>query len=291
MNEEDLNQAMRDVMERSTPPPSMDPSRALDRGRRARRRRTVTWTGLAVVPLVAGIAAAPALLAGSTDNGVGGLVAGGTTATQSVSTPVPTKTPVATVAPTTRKTGDPWPEGQTDRTATAGPRADRAAALMKDLSSSVPAGFSTPDLKDPDGSPLRYAQAQYASNDGEQDYWEYAANIPVEKDGKVGRLAVNSTTPSGKAATDPCELAKGSRTSPGTCAVVDVDGKKVGVVTAKGSGGYDQWATYRHDDGTVVWLAQARKHDRRQSPPLAQPIFTSIQLAELATSATFKLSN
>jgi hypothetical protein len=36
---------------------------------------------------------------------------------------------------------------QMDGTATAGPRADRAVTLMEDLSSSVPPGFSTPDLK------------------------------------------------------------------------------------------------------------------------------------------------
>ncbi|GAA1715819.1 hypothetical protein GCM10009745_75320 [Kribbella yunnanensis] len=276
MNEEDLNRALRDAMERSTPPPSMDPSQALNHGRTAFRRRRLAWTGLAVIPLVAAIGGGPALVANLGGGGSGGdLVAGG---------------PTATAAPTTRKSGDPWPEGQSDRTATAGPRMTRVTKLMDDLSSSVPAGFTTPDLKAPEGHRLRYAQAQYASNDGEQDYWEYAATIPVERDGKVGKLLLNSTTPDGKPATDPCKLAKGFWGGTGTCAIVDVDGKKVGVVTTKGQGEFDQWATYRYDDGTVVMLAQAKKYEG-QPKPLAQPIFTSRQLAELATAAKFKISD
>ncbi|QNE16956.1 hypothetical protein F1D05_02350 [Kribbella qitaiheensis] len=278
MNEEDLNQGLRDLMERSTPPPSMDPSHALVRGRTARRRRRLAWSGIAVVPLVAGIGAGPALVASLSGGGpAGDLVATGSTTPK----PVPTAT---------RKSGDPWPEGQTDRTASAGPRVVRVVKLMDDLSSSVPPGFSTPDLKGADGHPLRYPQAQYASNDGEQDYWEYAATIPVERGGRVGRLLMNSTTPDGKSATEPCKLAKRFRGGTGTCSVVDVDGKKVGVVTTKGHSDYDQWATYRHEDGTVVILAQARRFEDQQRPPLTQPVFTSRQLAELVTSAKFKIS-
>ncbi|MFB6720877.1 hypothetical protein ACFCV3_11985 [Kribbella sp. NPDC056345] len=282
MNEEDLNEALHDVMVRSSPPPSMDPAAALDRARRVRKRRRAAWAGAAVVPLVAVVAAGPTLIAnfpaggGSTDP----MVAGGTT-----------PRPGSTAVPTTRKSGDPWPEGQADRTATAGPRAERAVTLMDDLSSSVPSGFSTPDLKYPEGRAMRSAQSQYASNDGEQDYWQYRADIPVQKDDRVGQLLVESFTPDGKRATTPCKLAQSFWGGKGTCAVVDVDGKKVGVVTSKGNDSYDQWAAYRHDNGSIVYLAQVKKSDHSEHAPLKQPIFTTRQLAELVTSEKFHINS
>ncbi|GAA3539693.1 hypothetical protein [Kribbella ginsengisoli] len=298
MNEEDLKEAMHDVIVRSTPPEPMDPARALNQGRKVRTRRRVVWVGAAAVTLTVGAAAGPTLVANLADNGPAGQgVAGGgtpslagpTTATSVVPTPKSGSTVVPS-APTTRKTGDPWPEGQTDRTASAGPRAVRVGGLMADLSSAVPAGFSTPNLKYPDGRSARWPQAQYASADGEPDYWEYMATIPVQKDNKVGRLLVMSTTPNGKPATSPCQLALTFWGSTGTCAVVDVDGKKVGVVTAKKGSDYDQSATYRYDDGTVVVLAQAKKTDLPGKSALTQPVFSTQQLAEQVTSAKFKIS-
>jgi hypothetical protein len=178
-----------------------------------------------------------------------------------------------------------------DRTASAGPRADRAVTLMNDLSAAVPPGFSTPNLKYPDGRSMRWPQAQYASNDGEQDYWEYQAIIPVQRGERVGQLLVQSTTPTGKPAIALCTLAQQFWGGTGTCTVMNVGGKQVGVVTTKGHDSYDQWATYRYDDGTVVNLAQAKKTDREGRSPLTQPVFTTRQLAELATSAKFKISS
>ncbi|GAA1520534.1 hypothetical protein [Kribbella lupini] len=281
MNEEDLNEALHDVMVRSSPPGSMDPARAREQGRRARKRRTIAWAGVAVVPLAVVVAVGPAIVADlAGDRSASPMVAGGTSTT-----------PTPSAAPTTRKTNDPWPEGQVDRTATAGPRADRSVTLMTDLSSLVPAGFSTPDLKYPDGRKMRWPQSQYASSDGEQDYWEYLAMIPVQKGSGVGQLLVQSITPDGKPAADPCQLAKSFWGDTGDCAVVDVDGKKVGVRTAKGSRSFDQWAAYRYEDGTVVLLAQARQSEDAQRPPLAQPVFTAQQLAELVTSPKFKISS
>lgn len=294
MNEEDLNEAFRDVMVRSTPPPSMDPAHALDRARRTRKRRRVRWAAVAAVPLVVGVGAAPTVIANySGHRSAGQMVAGDTGTTQP--TTRPTTRPVSTVtpvAPKTRKSKDPWPEGQVDRTATAGPRATRAVTLMQDLRSAVPTGFGTPDLKYPDGRRMSYPQSQYASNDGEQDYWEYMATIPVQKDDRVGQLLVQSTTPDGKPATTPCKVAQKFWGGTGTCAVVDVGGKKVGVLTTKGSDArYDQWAAYRYDDGTVVVLAQAKKSDNDARSPLKQPVFTADQLAELVTSPKFKISS
>ena len=78
----------------------------------------------------------------------------------------------------------------------------------------------------------------------------------------------------------------------GNCSVVDVDGKKVGVVTTNAQrDGYDQWAFYRYGDGTLVVVAQAKKSDNLKLSPLPQPMFTTQQLAELATSPNFKLSS
>ncbi|WP_328323439.1 hypothetical protein OHA70_30755 [Kribbella sp. NBC_00382] len=298
MNEEDLKEAFHDVIVRSSPPSPMDPAQALDQGRRIRKRRRVALAGAAVVTLTVGAVAGPTLVANLADNGSAGpMVAGGGTPSLAGPTSAPTVAPTAksgaTVlpsAPTTRKTGDPWPEGQADRTASAGPRAVRVGALMADLSSSVPAGFSTPNLKYPDGRSARWPQAQYASADGEQDYWEYMATIPVQKDDRVGQLLVMSTTPSGKPATTPCKLALTFWGSTGPCTVVDVDGKKVGVVTAKKGSDYDQSAAYRYDDGTVVFIAQAKKTDLPGKSPLNQPVFTTQQLAEQVTSAKFKIS-
>ncbi|TDD58590.1 hypothetical protein E1263_18425 [Kribbella antibiotica] len=297
MNEEDLNEAMRDEMVRSSPPPSMDPAGALDQARRVRKRRRATWAGLAVVPLVAGVVAAPTAIAHFTDSrSVGQVVAGSPSTTPSSapsSAPKSVAPPAAisTVVPSTRKTNDPWPEGQTDRTAKAGPRAARSVTLMEDLSSSVPAGFTAPNLKYPDGRAMRSPQSQYASNDGEPDYWEYQASIPVQKDNRVGQLFVQSTTPDSKRATAPCKLAQSFWGGTGSCTVLDVDGKKVAVVTTKGRDSFDQWAAYRHDDGTVVFLAQVKKTDLPNRQPLAQPVFTPSQLAELVTSDKFHINS
>jgi hypothetical protein len=299
MKEEEFTEALHDVMLRSSPPPSMDPAQALDRARRARKRRTAVWAGTAVAAIVVGLGAGPGVVANYSGNRpVEPMVAGGPDATPSAATPSTgtTASPQAgtTITPTkpvTRKSDDPWPEGQTDRTATTGPRADRAVALMQALSKAVPDGFTTPDLEYSDGRAMRWPQAQYASNDGEPDYWEYMATIPVVKNNGVGQLLVQSTTPSGKPAAALCVLAKQFWGGTGPCSVVDVGGKKVGVLTTKGSGDrYDQWAAYRHDDGTVVFVAQTKKSDNKSRAALKQPIFTSAQLAELATSPKFKIS-
>lgn len=288
MNEEDLNEALHDVMVRSSPPPSMDPEGALDQARRVRKRRRAAWAGAAVVPIVVGVVAGPTLVANlAGDRSMGPMVAGGTPSTvQSVSPP----RTASTVVPTARKSGDPWPDGQVDRTATVGPRADRAVTLMDDLSSSVPPGFSTPDLKYSDGRHMRWPQSQYASSEGEQEYWEYMATIPVQKDNRIGQLLVQSTTPDGKPAMAPCKLAQSFWVGTGSCTIVEVDGKKVGVVTSKGHDRYDQWAAYRHDDGTTVYLAQVKKSDHPSRSPLTQPIFTARQLAELVMSPKFQIN-
>lgn len=283
MNEQDLKRAFQDVMVASSPPPSMDPSRALGVAHKARSRRRATWAGAAVAVLVVGVGVGAALVVPNGEAPSPSLQMGNSTA--------PSVTPTS-APPETRQSGDAWPEGQTDRTATSGPRADKAVNLMNDLGSSLPPGFTAPDLKYSDGRSMRWPQAQYASSAGEPDYWEYMASIPVKKDAGVGILLVQSRTPDGKQAGDLCALAQTFWGMPGECSVLDVGGKKVGVVTKNTSGrdDFDQWAAYRHEDGTVIFLAQSLKVHEDGQPPLAQPVFTPQQLAELATSAKFKVS-
>jgi hypothetical protein len=291
MNEDDLNRAFHDVIVRSTPPPSMDPGRALEEARRVRKRRRAAYAGIAVAALVVGgVGVGPALLSHHSGGPAGQMVAGAPTPSTLVSTPQETSTPhpASTLTPTTRKTDDPWPEGQSDRTASAGPRAARAVTMMNDLTSLVPDGFSTPDLKFPSGDPMRWPQAQYASNDGEQDYWEYQASIPVQKGDRVGKVLVQSTTPDGKPAGDLCKLAQKFWGGTGTCSIMSVSGQKVAVVTTNGRGGYDQWAAYRYDDGTVVYFAQTKQIEGHKA--LTQPIFTPRQLAEFVLTPNFKIS-
>ncbi|WP_405059255.1 hypothetical protein OG474_41925 [Kribbella sp. NBC_01505] len=291
MNEEDLKEALQDAMVRSSPPTSMDPASALEQARLVRKRRRTAWAAVAGVTLAVGALAGPTLIINLTSNASDQMVAGGPSGLPSSTAPADTPKPASTILPSTRKSEDPWPEGQSDRTATTGPRADRSVTLMRDLSSAVPAGFTTPDLKYEDGRSMRWPQTQYASGDGEPARWDYMATIPVQKDKQVGQLLVLSTTPDGKPAGDVCELAQQFWGGKGTCAVVDVAGKKVGVVTTKGQDSYDSWAAYRYDDGTVVTLAQAKKTDDSSRPALKQPIFTAGQLAEQVTSEKFKISN
>ena len=271
MNEENLREAMHDVIVRSTPPTSMDPAHALDRARQAGRRRRAAQTGAAVVTLMVGLGAGPTLVTSLGERSAGDMVAGGG----------------STIAPTTtRKSGDPWPEGQTDRTASTGPRADRAAELLDDLGALLPPGFDSVDMTDAAGRPVRWSQAQYASADGEPDYWEYSALIPVMKDNHAGRLMVLSTTPSGKPPVAPCTLAKRfpSTTAPGTCTTITVNGATVAVITTTTRSTWDQWAAFRHPDGTITYVAQTKQTPKSLYPSLTHQVFTPQELAALATS-------
>lgn len=278
MNEQDLKRAFQDVMVASSPPPSMDPSRALGTARRARSRRRAVWAGAAVMVLVVGVGIGASFLAprGAVEPT---LQAGN-------------QPPATTLPPTTRQSGDPWPGGQNDRTQTNGPRADKAVAVMNELTSSLPLGMTSPDLKHPDGRPMRWPQAQYGSSVGEPDYWEYMAMIPVQDDtGAVGQLLVQTRTPDGKPAGDACVLAQTFWGMPGQCSVVEVNGLKVGLVTKNTSGrdDFDQWAAVRHTDGTVVFLAQSLKTRDGQHRPLTHQVFTTQRLTELVTDPKFHL--
>lgn len=53
-------------------------------------------------------------------------------------------------------------------------------------------------------------------------------------------------------------------------------------------GQFDQWATYRHPDGAVVFVAQTKQNDGGK-PALGTLPLTTQQLATLATSEALHL--
>ena len=74
----------------------------------------------------------------------------------------------------------------------------------------------------------------------------------------------------------------------GKCSLVPVDGKQVGVSTEPtGDTRFDQWASYKHPDGTVVFLAQGKTFGGTDLPGLTTLPFTVDQLAHLATDPKF----
>lgn len=228
----------------------------------------------------------------------------------------PQLTPTATAVPDPELTGtatEPvWPTGadgqpQTDRTATAGPRYDQGHRLMEQLLAVVPAGFTVPqDAPDPRatgpqaGDPwVRYHQAQFADRVDGVEVWEYLASLEVIQGQRAGWLFVQVHTPGNTLPADLCPLARELGGLGGECQVKDVGGKQVGVVTSPTGDRqeFDQWAAYRHPDGTVVYMAQADTFRSSspdpatpQRPGLAAQPLSVQQLAELATDERFHLS-
>ncbi|MCG8922290.1 sigma factor [Lentzea sp. CC55] len=156
-----------------------------------------------------------------------------------------------------------WPVGQTDRTATNGPQADRAQKLLGELKGAVPAGYDAPQLRYQDwrynGGDMQRTRGQVASDRGvTPEVWQYTAQTPVRENGRVGWLLAEVSTPNRALPAEPCALARTFWGMGGECAVVLVDGLEVGVVQRNTSGRdqFDKWATYRARDGQVVTIAQ-----------------------------------
>ena len=92
--------------------------------------------------------------------------------------------------------------------------------------------------------------------------------------------------------TDPCALAQTFWGMRGHCIVDQVGPAKVGLVTAPvADDRIDQWAAYRHPDGTVVFVAQSRQAVNVPSslPPLTTLPLTPHQLAIQAVNPKFHL--
>ncbi|MCP2246916.1 hypothetical protein [Lentzea aerocolonigenes] len=286
MNEQDLKRAFQDVVVASSPPPAMDPGRALDAARKARSRRRSSITGAVVAVLVVGIGLGSAFALNP--QGTKEYITGAGPSSSSSSRP-------SSGMPDTQW-GEEWPVGQSDRTATNGPQADRGTQLLELAKASVPAGYDTPDLKYKDptmyGGMLR-AQAQISTNKGETpEVWQYTAYVPVRKGDKVGQLTVEVSTPNPKAPTDPCALVTRYQGGSGGCKIMDVDGKQVGTAASVQPGRpAGTVAAYRAANGWTVMVTQEEEYAYSGYPKLdAQPFFTPA-LAAVAADPKFLLDS
>jgi hypothetical protein len=248
---------------------------------------------LAVVGIAVGATFVPTLTGGGGSQQVAAPVVSAPSA-------VPLTT-MPTVPPSDTQNGEKpkWPNGQTDRTATNGPRADKSVTVLNDLDASLPTGFKTGEFTATDPNfwgPTRFTQSQFRDYyNGSSEIWEYMATSPVVRtDGSTnaGRIYAQITTKGNDFPTDPCGLTSRSWGIEGTCAVVDVAGKPVGVLTSNRAGDdprFDELAAYRHDDGTVVFIAQAKEYYGTGHPGLDAEPLTTQQLAALATNPKFRL--
>lgn len=303
MTEAELRQGLREVIANSGQRSPMDGAAMLDaaRGvaRRARRRRRTIWAAMgatAGVVLIA-VGATVALSGGRYTSGPAGPAG---------SPPPVTGTAGASATPTqTSREGTEtvWPTGpdgkpQQDRTASAGPRYQEGARLLDKLIALVPPGYTpgedaaTVTSGRADAAPDRYRpparshQAQFAERVNGIEVWEYLALLEVSQGPATGRLLAEVHTPGNSLPTDPCALTKSLWGMGGTCQVLTANGQQVGVVVAPtGDPRFDQWAAFRHGDGTVIFIGQAKSvfgfNDR---PSLAALPFTPQQLAEAVTA-------
>ncbi|MDQ2588214.1 hypothetical protein [Saccharothrix yanglingensis] len=304
MNEQELRKALHDAVVASSPPPPMDPRTALGAARRADRRRKTTWgagvAGLAVVGIAVGATLLPSHAGGGSAE-VGASQPG--TPTVTATTTVPPTTVTTTVMPTTTGTAAPtsrgsapsWPDGQTDRTATSGPRAAKGSGLVDALAGALPVGSITQER----GGAAPRTQAQFVDYAGDLQVWEYLIEAPVSPSGAaagVARVLVQVETrgnsrvrdlPGCGPAIDEPYPVRGD----GRCDVVRVGGADVPVVTALDAGptDYEQAAFHRHADGTLVVVAQSRRHPVARGPALTEPLLTPQQLAGIAVDPAFHL--
>jgi hypothetical protein len=278
MNENDFRQALRSTMTTVAEPPPMDSAAAVTAGRRAARRRTALSVAgaAAAVLVVAGLAAGPARqwLPGGGHGGPAWDAAGA---------------PSARPAPAARDNTKPvWPteapgRPQQDATARSGPRYEQGRKLFEQLLAVVPDGYTTPTGSARDGIPLQDHQAAV-----EDKAWGYLASVAVRRGGETGRLLAEVHTSGNGLPTEPCKLARAFWGMGGECEVV----AGVGVVVRPGRDDrLDQWAAYRHPDGTVVYVAQSRNATNADSEfrPLTELPLTVRELAALAVQPRFHL--
>jgi hypothetical protein len=124
------------------------------------------------------------------------------------------------------------------------------------------------------------------------EVWSYMADIAVAKGDRAGRLLVEVHTAANTLPLEPCAMAQAFwGMAAAECQVVTVGDRRVGVVLRPATDNrFEQWAGYRHPDGTVVFVAQNRhRDDGRGRPPLADPLFTPEQLAALAVDGRLRI--
>lgn len=286
MNEEDLKRAFQEVVVASSPPPSMDPGSALDRAHKARSKRRSSIAGAVVAVLVVGIGLGSAFALnpqGTKDY----LVGAGPSSSSSSSTGVPDT-----------QWGEKWPVGQSDRTATNGPQADRGVQLLNELIASAQAGgYETPALKyqqpEYQNGDMQRTQAQISTDKGETpEVWVYTAHVPVRQNGKVGMLLAEVSMPRASDPAAPCALAKRFwGMSNATCKERDVNGVKVGDASSQEEGRVMDWISYKAPNGWTVNIAQAASYEGGGYPALDRNPFLSSELATIATDPRFVLGS
>ncbi|GAA0229348.1 hypothetical protein GCM10010492_29730 [Saccharothrix mutabilis subsp. mutabilis] len=313
MNEHELKSALQDAMVASSPPPPMSAEGAVAAGRAAQRRRKAAWTGgvagVAVVAIAVGAVLVPQLTGGGSTRAGGPPLTTGAppsaTADPSAGPTTGEVTATDSVDPSASK--PEWPDGQTDRTARSGARADKSVQVLNDLGASLPPTFQAVDKQslvpegDPDTSwygPMRYTQSQFDDYyDGGKESWEYMGTSPVTQQGTsgVGKVWVLVLTKGNRFADvqSPCEAKQVVWTiDTGDCVVRTVGGKQVGHLTAAASArrpDLDEAAIFRHDDGTLVVIGQAKEFRRTGHPALSGLPFTADQLTTLVTDEKFHL--
>lgn len=285
MNEQDLKRAFEDVVVASSPPPSMDPGRALTVAHKARSKRRSSLVGALVAVLVVGV-------------GLGSAFALNPKGAQEYMTGAGPSSSSSRPGEPGSEWGERWPAGQTDRTAHNGPQADRATQLLAAIKASAQAaGYETPALKyggeGYQNADMQHSQAQVASNKGDKpELWEYTVYLPIRKDGKVGKLIIEVSTPNPEDPDEPCALAKqfwgmGSA----TCKVRDVNGVKVGDASSQEQGRVMDWMSYKAPNGWVVNLAQSASFEGGGYPALDKNPFLSSELAAMVIDPKFLLGS
>ena len=301
MDENELRSALRTTMAHHPEPPPMQSSGVLVAARRAARRRNLLASAggaAALVAVTAVVIPAQNLLgtSGGTSYEAAAPAASTNPAAEPSAIPVPPEAPqrsgrplpsgVTEVGPLSSK--NTWPaEASGDATFDSGGRYQKGRALLADLLEVVPAGYTTPQGTAPDGIPHQSHQATV-----EDDGFAYLASAAVAKGGGTGRLLVEVHAAGNDLPSDPCSLARSFWSMGGRCVVEEVDGGvKVGVADSTGDRSIDQGAAYRHDDGTVVFVAQAKAGASAEGvePGLTELPLGVPDLAELATDKRFRL--
>lgn len=281
MNEQELRDGLRDVMVASSPPPSMNPNRALAAAHRAHKRRRATWAGIGASATVIAVATTV----------VFALSPGGTQPLQVAATQPP---------PASQDTKPSWPNGQTDRTAHSGPRADRGTLLHDALVAALPDTLTldpratAPQSRGTDPLPLANTQASFEGKHGNVEVWRYTAYVPVVRKAApmagTAQVYVEVLTPGNAAATNVCQAATEWWTNKGDCFPQTVQGKQIGFVGNSPDERISQVAAYRYPDGTLVVAAQSTKVAFTTLPGLGGNPLTVEQLTALAVNPAFKLS-
>jgi hypothetical protein len=294
MNEQDFKHALRQTMTVQPAPPPMSDAVVLEAAHRDVKRRRAMMAGLGSAGAVAAVIVGVAVIApAATGSGSGGVGVGAQVTSTPVSDAPPPASGTASVTEEGGKSSETLPPGMTGRTPKNGPEFDRGQQLATELDAVVPQGYGAPgDLKGEGELTdviLKHSQANLDDyKDGKQD-WSYTAITPLTKGNGVGRLAVEVQTPREANTGAVCDLPPfwGEE---GDCTEIMVGGKPVAVYNASGER-FDQWATFRHDDGTVVHVGQAADYWNAGLPVLAGPPLTAEQLAALAADPRFNLDN